>query len=289
MRNLNELKVLIVGLGQIGGSIGIDLVARNLVARVTGYDIDPDIAQRAVNRKIVHGAVSSLEDGVRNSDLVILAAPIREIIKMMPRVCEVIDDSAAIMDMAGTKTEILKTVSRCGRPINYIGGHPMAGNENSGLQAVQRQKFRGRMFVLTQHDGSDSNEWLYTIMHLVTKIGGRPIVLSSEEHDKLIALTSHLPYLFALTLTRMAADRGETNCNVWNLAAGSFKSATRVAGSSTDLTLDMFLTNRANIGAVVDEMVADLMNLKRMIEAGDESSLKIMINDITSKARAARY
>jgi prephenate dehydrogenase len=279
MKKPIDLKVLIVGLGQIGGSIGLDLVEQGLVAQVTGYDKDPFVANRAVDQNVIHKAATSLEEEISRSDLVILAAPIREIIKLIPTVCNVIDDSSAILDMAGTKVEILEAVSKCGCAVNYIGGHPLAGSEKIGLDAAERQKFAGRTFVLTPSE-SVSKDWLDTVMHLISMLGAKPMIMSAEEHDRLIALTSHLPYALSLALMQMFAECKESNHNVGNLAAGSFKSATRVAGSSPELTLDMFLTNRDNITIVLDDIISHLSALKDIIQSGDEASLSELIRSV---------
>jgi prephenate dehydrogenase len=222
MKKLNELKVLIVGLGQIGGSIGLDLVEQGVVAEVVGFDKNPAVSREAVAQNVIHRAAHSLEEAIRKSDLVILAAPIREIIRLIPAVCESLSESAAILDTAGTKGEILDIVSKCGRRVNYVGGHPMAGDERSGLESAQRGKFVGCTFILTPSEDTDQ-EWFYTVMHLITRLRAKPVMMSAEEHDRLIALTSHLPYALSLALlnTAAGATNGQNNvrscrrCHQW--------------------------------------------------------------------------
>jgi prephenate dehydrogenase len=278
MRDMKSLKVLIVGLGQIGGSIGYDLVADQIVAEVIGYDKNPEISRRAVDLNIIHRAAVSLKSEIPLVDLVILTAPIRQIIDLIPLICSAIDASGAVLDMAGTKMAIFDAVARSGRAVHYIGGHPLAGNEKRGLEAAARHKFYNRIVTLTPFDRKNDEEWFYTVMHLVTRLGARPLSISAEEHDRLIALTSHLPYALALSLMGMAADLRGKNNNFQHLIGGSFHGATRVAASAPDLTLDMFLTNRKNIATALDEMIDRLSRLKSMIQSGDEASLMELIN-----------
>lgn len=286
MKKLKELKILIVGLGQIGASIGLGLVEKERVAEVIGYDTDPSAIRQAFMNKVITRKAKSLESELDRADLVILAAPIRAIIEMIPTVCAGINDSAAVLDVAGTKTEIFDAVSRCGRKVNYIGGHPMAGDERRGIESAEPHKFVGRPFILIPFSREVDEEWLYTIMHLLTKLRAKPIIMSAEEHDRLIARTSHLPYAVSLALMQTIVGGGGSNGATKHLIGGSLISATRVAASSPELTLDMFMTNRGNIVSAVDEMITGLAELKEIIRSGNEGSLMNLIETACKTRRA---
>jgi prephenate dehydrogenase len=276
MKKLNELDVLIIGLGQIGGSLAMDLTGRRLVRNVIGFDADPDVTARAKEMGIIDEAAVSLEDAVSAADLVIPAAPIREIIRITPTVCRMIRDDAAVMDVAGTKSDIVALVARQERPVTYIGGHPMAGDEGAGLDAAAAGKFAGCTFVLTPIANAD-NGWMETIARLVESVGAAPVVMPPDEHDRIIAATSHLPYALAVALMRLAARRTETDQALPGLIGGSFRSAARVAASSPDLTRDMFLTNRRNVVSAIEELIMELNVLKDAIGRGREPFLSNMI------------
>jgi len=284
MKNLAQLKVLIVGLGQIGGSIALDLVQRASVAKVIGFDREQTIAARAQRMGAVHTAVHSLEEGLRHADLVILAVPVREIIRLLPLLADSINDDMTIMDVGSTKGEILETVSRLGIQASYIGGHPLAGSEQYGLSSAEPGKFNNRTFALIPSAKTDQRR-LQTVKALVKGLGANPLILTVEEHDRLIAFTSHLPYVISLALIRVAAQYADQSGNVRNLIGGSFRSATRVAVSSPDLTLDMFLTNRKNIPLVIDEFIAQLSTIKKMIGAGDERLLQTLVTEVRKNNR----
>ncbi|MFQ6002383.1 MAG: prephenate dehydrogenase [Candidatus Zixiibacteriota bacterium] len=282
MKSLNQLKVLIVGLGQIGGSLGMDLVKKRLVAEVVGFDIDKTLAKKAKRLRAVDSMANSLSEGIGKADLIILAIPIREIKKLIPFVGQYIKKETVVLDVGSTKVEILRRVSELDQRINFIGGHPLAGSEKCGLKAAQAGKFANTTFVLIPFPETKS-EWVSTVKKLVRSLGAKPLFMTAEEHDRLIALTSSLPYLFSIALMHQAAKYEEKYKKIWDLVGGSFISATRVARSSPGLTLDMFLANRKNVGNVIEQMMVELANLKQMIEKGEEKTLKNLIKQVKKK------
>jgi len=303
VKPLGQWRVLIVGLGQIGGSLGLDLVERKLVARVIGYDINKDTTARAFQRGAVHEIAPSLEEGIGATDLVIIATPIRRVSEVINSIAPLLTIDQLVMDVAGTKTEILRTVTTFGVPVNYIGGHPIAGTEGIGIESAQTGLFENATFVLTRPAGqvwgqtchpSNGSEtrtnvratqpehWLEPIRELVTGLGARPIEMSAEEHDRLIALTSHLPHVLALALSSLAQKHHEHVPRTDDLLGGSFRSATRVASSSPELILDMLLTNRENVSAVTDEIIVELTALRTKLASGEESALRELIERVQS-------
>ncbi len=276
MKRVHELNVLIIGLGQIGGSLATDLTRRRIVGNVVGFDADPNVTSKARQIGIIDEAATSLDEALSAADLVIPAAPIREIIRITPTVCRMIRDGAAVMDVAGTKSNIVHLVTRQERAVTYIGGHPMAGDEGAGLGAASAGKFAGCTFVLTPIANAD-NGWMETVTQLVESIDAHPVVMSPEAHDRIIAATSHLPYALSVALMRVAARRTETDKALPSLIGGSFKSAARVAASSPDLTRDMFLTNRRNVVCAIEELIMELNVLKDAIGRGREPFLSNMI------------
>ncbi|MCP4567779.1 MAG: prephenate dehydrogenase, partial [FCB group bacterium] len=184
---------------------------------------------------------------------------------------------AVVLDLAGTKAEILKAVAKVMPGGNYISGHPMAGNEKTGLAGAEKGKFKKAAFVLIPHRGT-RKVWLERITQLIRKLGARPIIMKAEEHDRLIALTSHLPYALALGLMNLAGKKGMRNKHFDDLVGGSFRGATRVVQSPTDLTLDMFLTNKSNVTSAIDGLIDELKTLKKYVRTGNDRELRKIIN-----------
>ncbi|HWR83103.1 MAG TPA: prephenate dehydrogenase [Candidatus Deferrimicrobium sp.] len=285
MKRLEELVVLIVGLGQIGGSMGLDLVRKRTVARVIGFDRNPRVRRRAVSMNVVHSSVNTLAQGVREADLLILAIPIREIISLIPSLTKMVDTrrDTCILDVAGTKTEIFKALSKAGGRLNYISGHPITGSEKSGLDSVRPNLLADASFVLVPHRQCQKR-WLTVAKRIVRALGARPILMTAQQHDRLIALTSGLPHVMALALTNLAVKSGKTDGQIRNLIGGSFKSATRVAASPPDLIVDMLLTNRDQVSPAIEALIEELSKLKRAIDQSDEALCRALIRRVHARS-----
>jgi len=288
MKKLKNSAVLIAGLGQIGGSIGLGLVANRPAAEVIGYDRDESVMAEAKRRAVVHRTVTALEEGIPGVDLVILAVPLRQIINLLPVIAQLIAEETVVFDVGSTKHEILDTVVQLGIESNYVGGHPLAGNEGCGLEAASTDKFAGTTFALTPTEAAP-RPLVSLVRELIQVLGAKPLVMTAAEHDQLIALTSNLPYVLSLALLRLAGEYGGPSPNIWKLNGGSFESATRVAASSPELTLDMFMTNGDNISWVVDEAIAQLSAITKLIVNGDEDALRALITDARNQVCGIRH
>jgi len=276
MKSLKKSRVLIIGLGQVGGSLGMELVKKKMAAEIIGFDSDKTLALKAKKLRVIDLWADSLGQGVEMSDLIILATPIREILRLLPFVSKSARKDAVILDVGSTKAGILRKASQLGPGLDFIGGHPLTGTEKSGLESAETGRFVDTVFVLIPSKRTKQQS-LELIIRLVRSLGAKPLTMTAEEHDRLIALTSHLPYLFALALMNRSLKYGKRNKKLWHLVAGSFRSATRVALSSPELTLDMFLTNRRNLAKLIDEMRSELSFWKRLVGSGNESKLRKLI------------
>jgi prephenate dehydrogenase len=271
--NAASINVFIIGLGQIGGSIGLDLVGCPFVSEVVGYDLDDSVSKLAISIGAINKAASSIEDGIKNADVILLATPIRKTIDLIPKVCELSSERQIILDVASTKTEILNTAERHKGKVNYISCHPIAGSEGFGINSAEKGKFKGKSIILIPSN-STQTKWLNLVTKIIQALGARQVIMDAEEHDKLITITINLPYLFSLCLMKLAGDTSKYHKDIWKLVGGSFLGATRVASSSSELILDLFLTNKKQVSNVIDEIVDELSNLKTMILRQDESKME---------------
>jgi prephenate dehydrogenase len=278
MKPLREMVVFVAGLGQIGGSLAVDLVRKKLVKRVLGFDCGRSVMQQAQDENIIDTAVPSLEAGVNQADLTVLAMPIRTIIDALPDIVRWTENNRdkAVLDVAGTKSEIFRVLSEAKASINYIGGHPIAGSEKSGLDAAEPERFASRTFVLTPYRHTQP-EWINTVKDLLSQLGTKTLLMDPANHDRLIAYSSHLPYLLAVALMELARKKSEHDERLWKLVGGSFRSATRVAASPTHLTVDMLLTNRGHLLEAVDALRAELSRLSSILSGNDEQSLRKLV------------
>ncbi len=277
MKSLKKSTIFIIGLGQIGGSIGLDLVDKRLVDKVIGHDINDKVMHTAKKLRAVDSTISSIAIGLKKADIIILTVPIRKILKLLPEIYSRAEKHQIILDVGGSKSKMLKIISKIKSDASFIGGHPIAGSEKEGILAAKKGLFNNVSFVLTPtKDAKPEN--VNKIKNLVRKLGARPIIMTASEHDRLIASTSHLPYVLSLALMNIAIKKIQKTDKFRKLIGGSFKSATRVAMSSPVLTMDMFKTNRKEVTKSIDNMINELVMLKKTLNNGNETHLKSIIN-----------
>lgn len=244
----------IVGLGLLGGSVALDLVARDV--RVLGVDPDPITRERATARGVEVVAGLGRFDDV---DIVVVATPTASVARTVMDV--VAAGSAPVTDLASVRRLEALGWGRDPLPDRWVGGHPMAGTERRGFAAAQRGLVVGAPWLLTPHDGVAA-EALARTVELVLLLGARPVVVAADQHDRVVATTSHLPHLVAWALQAGALARGQ---GVVGLAGPSFRDATRVAASDPGFWADLLDRNRV----AVTQALADLQSW--LDEAGHAS------------------
>jgi prephenate dehydrogenase len=283
LKRLGKLNVLIVGLGQIGGSIGLDLVAIRGVGHVVGYDRNKTESARALRHRAIDHIAPTLQMGVAEADIVILATPIKSIIALIPEVCRELKSDAAILDVGSTKQEILKAALRVRPKANFIGGHPIAGNEGHGFRSARRGQFGGATFVLTPSPYA-THGWVKVVTQLVKRLGALSVIMTARRHDRIAALTIGLPNVLSIALMGLAARAGARDPEIWRLTGGSFQGATRVAVSSPDLMTQMLVTNNVEVSLALARLIADISRLKAAISRGDETMILKAIHAMRLKS-----
>jgi prephenate dehydrogenase len=282
MKTLRDCTVTLVGLGQIGASLGRALVARRACRRVLGVSRKPETIREALRLRAAHEASADFDGSCRKADLVLLATPIRTILRLIPRAASAMTPGSLLMDTGSTKRDILSAASAClPLGVRFVGGHPMAGRSGSGPSTSDPRLFAGRPFVLTPGPQSGRRPDRLAV-ELASAVGAKPLTLSAAVHDDAVALISHLPHAIAVALVLEAKyDPGQ-----WplRLAAGSFMSATRVASTDTDMLLDIFMTNRTSIVRRIRQFRESLRRMETWIRLGKEKELETAIR----KAREIR-
>jgi prephenate dehydrogenase len=253
--------VAIVGLGQIGGSFAAALTKRRL-ARVIGVTRRPETARRALRMKILAEAGTDL-DALSAADVVVLATPVRTLLRQIPDVAARVRPGAILTDVGSTKAQIVGALRRAATRVTVVAGHPMAGNERAGLDGCDERVFEQRPWVLI---GDRRKAAL--LERLVAGVGARPTWMKSPlDHDLQVARVSHIPYLLAYALLGTPVD-------AIRVCGNSFRDATRVAASDPDMVLDFLLTNATPIRRSGRELKARLDELLRAIDRGDAAGLR---------------
>ncbi len=264
-------RLAVIGLGQIGASVGLAALRASLASRVTGYDIDAHSAAAALAAGAVTDVAASLAAAVAKADLVILAAPVRQIVAMIPEVAQSLPPRAVLTDVGSTKSPVLEAMEQAlGGSGRYAGGHPLAGHEQAGPSAARVDMFDGCRWVICPGPGT-RGDVVHSLRCVVSALGARPVIMDAGEHDRQVALTSHLPYITAAALCLAIAEgRGESRPT---LCGDSLRDCTRVAASDPSMAGDYCLANRGPLAAGIDTMIAKLEYLRHALVAADEAPL----------------
>lgn len=274
-RPLDQLRVGIVGLGLMGGSLALAL--RGKVYSLHGIDRNAETCRLAVRNGIVDSAEESLTAGSPTMDLLVLAVPARAIVELLERLPDLRPVGCGVLDLGSTKRAVVAAMSALPERFAAIGGHPLCGKEMSGLSAASADLYRGHRFALCPSERA-TGAVRDQALALIEAIGARPIILDAADHDSLVAAASHLPYVVSAALMRSAADE-----RLWPLSASGFRDVSRLAGSEPRMMLDILLTNREEILSALARYQADLRVFQEALERGDE----VALSDWTASAQSA--
>ena len=267
------MKVALIGTGLIGGSLGLALKS-DTDAEVIAFDRDATSAARAVERGAADEVAVTAADAARDADFIFIATPIGAIADSVRSIADSVGPGAVVTDVGSTKNRVVLEAEKVLRDgSDFIGGHPMAGTEQDGIDAATATLFHGAWWILTPTDKS-SPEAYQRLHGLLTTLRARIMALSPMEHDQLMAVISHFPQLTATTLMNMAAKRGEDHAGLLALAAGGFRDVTRVAASNPEIWLDVCRENGEAIAATLRDFANELLRLHDLILEGKEQPLR---------------
>ncbi len=256
-------RVAIVGLGLIGGSWGLALKKRGFRGRRLGCD-RAEIAARAAAAGIIDEDAEDLRAAVHEADLVILATPVGVILELLPDLEAAVSPRALVTDVGSTKRLICQRAREVfGDQPCFLGGHPLAGKEKSGLANADAELFERARYVLTPLSPDHlSDPRVKAFCRLIESVGAQPFVTDAASHDRAVAYLSHLPQLVASGLASLALEQGSEDFLPLELAASGFRDATRLADSPYSLWRDICLTNVQNIQAALDLLIDKLEAMK---------------------------
>lgn len=268
----------------MGGSLGLALKKNDVCAEVTGLVRRAEAAGQALQLGAVDRATLDPAKALGQADVVIFSTPIRIIIRQMREYANLCKPGAIITDMGSTKQEITQAMAMLPAGLQPIGSHPMCGKEVAGMAAAEAGLYRGAPWVLTPL-AQTAPETTETVRQLALAIGARPLQLAAARHDKLVATISHLPYTLAASLVLAAKTIADDDPAVWQVAAGGFRDTSRVAASDVTMMLDILLTNRQAVDQLIDQARQRLDDFAAAIAAGDEASLRDMMEQAAALRR----
>src|SRR5476651_670279 len=277
-------RLVVVGLGLIGGSFAKGLRESGLCGEVVGVDLDPQSRKLAVELGVVDRCEADLAVACQGADVIQLAVPILAMEKLLALLAGMDLGKAILTDVGSAKGNVVRAATEAfgGMPARFVPGHPIAGSEQSGVEASNAQLFRRHKVILTPLDETDPVA-LAVVDRLWRELGADVEDMQVERHDEVLAATSHLPHLLAFGLVDSLAKRNE-NLEIFRYAAGGFRDFTRIAGGDPVMWHDIFLANREAVLRTLDTFRSDLDALRDAVDAGDGHQLL----GVFTRARVAR-
>ena len=283
-----NMKIGIIGLGLIGGSIAIDLKRRGFAHEVLGVEADPVNAAAACQMGLVD-EVTDLAGCVSGGDLVVLAVPVGAAVRLLPQVLDMIPEGSdkVVMDVCSTKEVIADAVKNHPQRSHYVATHPMAGTEYSGPWAAMSGLFDGHACIICDAENSCPDavakvETLYDVLNM------RTIRMDSSNHDVHTAYVSHISHVTSFALALTVLDKEKDEKHIFDLASGGFSSTVRLAKSSPDMWTPILSQNRENVLHVMDTYIEKMNEFRKAIAEGDEPRVRSLIEEANRIRRIIR-
>ncbi len=268
------MKITIIGLGLIGGSLAIDLRKVKFATDLVGVDANKDHANQALKMGLVD-RIENLENGVKNADIVIIAIPVNKEITVLTQVLDLINDNTSVTDMSSTKRVIVNTVKNHPKRKNYVPAHPMSGTENSGPSAALEGLFKGKITILCDHEESGPQH-LALVEKMFQVLGMDIAYMTSDEQDHSTAFVSHLPHAAAYALANAVQSKEDRNI-IFDLASGGFNSTVRLAKSSSSMWHPIFQQNRNYVVESLDVYIKHLQEFRECLNNQEDEKLHELI------------
>lgn len=275
-------KVAVLGVGLIGGSLALALKRAALASEIIGVSSRPTI-EKALELGVIDRGYERAQtaEAVADCDLVLMCAPVNVVIRQLGEIANDLPDGCIVSDVGSTKRKIVEAAAAdLPENIHFVGGHPMAGAETTGVESADPFIFQNAMYVLCPARKS-GNGAAKRLADTFTAIGARVLLMDPDNHDRIAATISHLPQMLAVTLMNLAADHNEADANTLKLAAGGFRDLTRIASSPYEMWHDIIETNGDSISGLIDEFIEKLIDLRWSI-CGDS------IEESFTRAAASR-
>lgn len=284
------MRVGIVGLGLIGGSMAVDLKRKGFASEVLGVESEPVNAAAAEKIGLVDEVVS-MEDCIDRSDVVVLAVPVGAAVKMLPAVLDRFIQTGAggklVMDVCSTKEHLARSVKYHPARRQYVASHPMAGTEYSGPWAAMPGLFDGHACIICDSEESDPKA-VRTVESLYSVLNMRTIYMNSSNHDVHTAYVSHISHVTSFALALTVLDKEKDEKHIFDLASGGFSSTVRLAKSSPDMWTPILQQNRDNVLQVMDTYIDKMNAFRQAIADGDEDAVRSLIMEANRIRRIIR-
>ncbi|HSQ49658.1 MAG TPA: prephenate dehydrogenase/arogenate dehydrogenase family protein [Nitrospiraceae bacterium] len=275
MRHFNQ--VAIVGVGLIGGSLGMILRRKGLASKVVGIGRRVENLKTAVELGAIDSYVVDAKDGVRDADLVVLATPVDTYDRHLTEWASCLKQGAIVTDVGSVKGLLVEQAERAmPAGVHFVGAHPIAGKEKTGVVAGSDQLFKGARCIITPTKTTNP-EALEQVRAMWQETGSVVLTMDVHLHDKILGAVSHLPHVAAFALMNALAeirDQQIPSLDLESHSGGGLRDTTRIAASSPEMWRDIFLWNRDNVVAFIEAYERSLSQLKQLIRVGDAAGIE---------------
>jgi prephenate dehydrogenase len=279
------MKITIIGLGLIGGSLAIALKENGFADELIGVENNPKHAEKALQLGLID-RVEILQTAVNQSNIVILATPVDSMTTILPKVLDLIENQIVI-EVGSTKRPILASVLGHRKRSRFVATHPMAGTEHSGPEAAIKHLFTGKNVVLCDIEDSDADA-VKTIEKLYKSLFMKLIYMNGDEHDRHTAYISHISHICSFALATTVLEKEKEEYRIFELASTGFDSTVRLAKSNPDTWIPIFRQNQDNILDVLDEYINNLLKIKGLILAEGYDRLRLELEKANEIKRILR-
>jgi cyclohexadieny/prephenate dehydrogenase / 3-phosphoshikimate 1-carboxyvinyltransferase len=276
----------IIGLGLIGGSIAKALKTNNCAKQVIAYDSNSEVVEVALADSLIDLAATSIEQIASSSDIVVLAVPCKAYAAIFSIIAQHMQTHAVITDVASIKQDIIAACQRNSEQlmVNYVPAHPIAGSHNSGIHAANASLFTQHKVIITPTSVT-SERACVQVTQFWQLLGAQVVTMDPAEHDRILALTSHLPHLIAFALVD-SLSRDKSSRDIFRYASGGFKDFTRIAASDSHMWHDIFLSNKKFVTQAIAQFKQSLEQLEQQIDSADAQHQELLAT--LTKAKATR-
>jgi prephenate dehydrogenase len=266
-------KVTLVGVGLLGGSLGLALRQRRLADSVTGFVRRATTAKECLSLGATDVATRNLREAVTGADLVVLCTPIAQMAPLLEQICPFLTPGAMVTDVGSVKHSLVENLEPLASKASahFVGSHPMAGSEKTGVGAARADLFAGAVCVVTPTSRSNRNA-VRRVAELWKSVGSQVLRLTPGQHDELVSRSSHLPHVVAAQLANLVLHPQSAEHQA-RLCANGFRDTTRIASGSPEMWRDIALANRKNLRRAIDSFVDGLTGFKRALSNGDAEAI----------------
>ncbi len=267
------MKIAVIGLGQIGGSLAARLAASHHI--VTGFDLNDALCAEALHHNVVSGIAGSGGEAIAASDVIIFATPIRQIIELLQSHADALVTKSLVTDTGSLKEAIIAAAASAGLT-NFVGGHPLAGTEKHGPDSWNPQLFAGQPYFSCPIAPTNDHA-LAHFRDLVTSLGSLEVPVDPSIHDRIFATSSNLPHLLAFLLKSQITEHRRDFAALNYFSCPSFRGATRVAASDPEMVFQMLWHNAPHLRRSLQRLRHSLDQAQKALDAGDEDAFRRLL------------